>query len=299
VDLTLLAYVIMSSHIHWATLAGRDPASRFILPVHGPFGRWLNIRQCRSGHVFMERFRTLVFEGELIADLLAYIHNNPVRAGVVSDPADSSWSSHRAYIGDQPAPPWLNVELGLSLAGFDASTRGRLAFHDYVRSRAGLPRSPEFSGATLDDDRAAVRRVLGPGVEAGSGVVTRDRAGVEIVARPDATVLPLWEGTALDLLRVVGELTGLSLDTICSRSRRPRVVRARRLAMLVWARFLSRPQTEMLALLGRSSACGSKLLSRDDALAELANDARELAAHLAGTGPRIAQLADGKEDRER
>jgi hypothetical protein len=279
VDLIALAYALMSSHLHWAILAGLDPPGRFVSPIHGPFARWLNIKQSRSGHVFMERFRLLIFEGETIAGLLAYIHNNPVRAGVVADPADSSWTSHRCYIGDVRAPAWLDVERGLSLAGFDSSPSGRLAFHDYVRGRANLPRDDAFSGARLNGDLNAVRRVLGSAAEGGAGVVTSRATGVEIVARRDAVLPPTWNGTAIDLLHAVSRATGLSLATLRSRSKRPRIVRSRRLALVAWSLLLGRPQAQLLGLLGLSSAAGTKMLAVD-AVGAVLDDAHRLVASL-------------------
>jgi hypothetical protein len=282
VDLLALAYALMSSHIHWATLAGLDPPGRFVSRLHGPFARWLNIRQSRSGHVFMERFTLLIFEGEIIADLLAYIHNNPVRAGVVADPADSSWTSHRYYIGDAKAPPWLRVEQGLALAGFDASASGRLAFHEYVRARAGLPRDDAFSGALLNDDRSRVRHVLGSAAEAGAGVLGARGNGIEIFARRHAVLPAAWNGGAPDLLLAVSRMTGLAPDTLRSRSRRPRIVRARRLALVAWSVLLGRRQSELLALLGLSSAAGSKTLAAEELVREVLADANELVASLIG-----------------
>jgi hypothetical protein len=290
VDLTAPAYALMSSHIHWAALAANDPAWRFILPIHSPFARWLNKRESRSGYVFMERFQTVVVEGDHLAQLLAYVHNNPVRAGVIKDPADSSWSSHRAYIGDVPAPPWLDVELGLSLAGFDASPRGRLAFHEYVCSRAGLPRDPSLSGDELARDRAAVRAAMGPAVEGGAGVIANEESGIEIHARPRARIRPAAAVDAYELLHATSELTGLPPMTICSSSRRPRMVRARRLALFVWARIFERPQKELLAVMGKSSSAGSRLLGDDSAIAELMADANilaELCLRNAGLGHQI------------
>ena len=50
--------------------------------------------------------------------LINYIHRNPVRAGVAATTAETSWTSHRAYLGIRHRPSWLDVELGLQLSGF-------------------------------------------------------------------------------------------------------------------------------------------------------------------------------------
>ncbi len=38
------------------------------------------------------------------------VHRNPVEAGVVTRPRDSTWTSHRIYLRLEPAPPWFDVE---------------------------------------------------------------------------------------------------------------------------------------------------------------------------------------------
>jgi REP element-mobilizing transposase RayT len=142
-DWTVLAFALMSSHVHWALRAGSRPSAAFIKPLHTGFAGWLNATQGRLGPVFADRHRSVTCEGESAASLLAYIHNNPVRAGVVSNPSDSSWTSHRAYLGLAAAPKWLDVEGGLQLCGFPVTTTGRDAFHAFVVARATQPRCIE------------------------------------------------------------------------------------------------------------------------------------------------------------
>ena len=57
------------------------------------------------------------------ARLLAYIHNNPVRAGLVDNPGDWSWSSYRATGGLEQAPPFLHVRFVRALFGSTSSYR--------------------------------------------------------------------------------------------------------------------------------------------------------------------------------
>src|SRR5688500_390704 len=126
------SYCVMSSHVHWGARAGHLPSASFIKPLHVGTAAWLNKIQGRLGPVFADRHRSIICDPQHAARLVAYIHNNPVRAGVVSDPADSDWSSHRAYLGLVEAPPWLDVEAGLLACGFEPTVSGRLAFHEFV-----------------------------------------------------------------------------------------------------------------------------------------------------------------------
>jgi putative transposase len=95
-DWRALGFALMSSHVHWVMRAGAHSSAAAVKPMHAGFAAWLNTVEGRSGPVFADRHRSLTFEGETAAALIAYVHNNPVRAGLASDPADCSWTSHRA-----------------------------------------------------------------------------------------------------------------------------------------------------------------------------------------------------------
>ena len=74
--------------------------------------------------------------GDSTAALIAYVHNNPVRAGIVNEAAHSAWTSHRAYLGAAASAEWLDVCAGLRMSCFDADAPGRRAFDTFVRERA-------------------------------------------------------------------------------------------------------------------------------------------------------------------
>ncbi|MCG8419505.1 MAG: hypothetical protein MJE77_16360, partial [Proteobacteria bacterium] len=54
-DWTLLGYALLSTHIHWAAVAGNKPLWQFAKPLHCGFARWLNITDSTFGPVFAER----------------------------------------------------------------------------------------------------------------------------------------------------------------------------------------------------------------------------------------------------
>jgi hypothetical protein len=278
-DWRALAYALMSSHVHWVMKAGDRPSSTFVQSLHSGFANWLNRCTGGLGQVFADRHRTIVCDGETAAALIAYVHNNPVRAGLVGDPADSAWTSHRAYVGLEPAPPWLDVELGLLVCGFEPTTNGRLRFDDFVRSRLSEPRSIVLSGGDLERRRAVARVAACNPVELAAPKV--HRIGAESVVQTPVVVPPqcplrsTWTGSPLAVVTTVARGLGLSDDVVRSRTRIRAVTAARRLALLVWCGELSRPNLEMARALGisASSACG--LCARASA------DERLLAARLA------------------
>lgn len=59
------------------------------------FTRWFNREQGRRGTLWEERFKSTIIEsGMACRATAAYIDLNPVRAGIVKDPADYRWSSY-------------------------------------------------------------------------------------------------------------------------------------------------------------------------------------------------------------
>jgi REP element-mobilizing transposase RayT len=159
-DCQILGYCLMSSHVHLVVLAGQQPLSRLMKPLNTGFAMWKNRGLRRTGPVFAGRYKTvLVDRDEYLLELVAYVHNNPVRAGVVSRAQESDWSSHRAYIGPVEAPRWLNTGfcLGLLNARVDAAVE---LLGQYVDERRGDARRPEWSGqCQTSASRAAIRAV--------------------------------------------------------------------------------------------------------------------------------------------
>ena len=64
------------------------------------FTRWFNRMHARSGTLWEERFKSVIVESGVAArTMAAYIDLNPVRAGMVKDPADYRWSSYGEAVG--------------------------------------------------------------------------------------------------------------------------------------------------------------------------------------------------------
>jgi putative transposase len=95
------AYVIMDNHFH--LLATPDTAHslpRMMQAVGRTYVRHFNLRHGRTGALWEGRYRSNLIESErYLLTCMVYIELNPVRAGMVFDPRDHRWSSHRHHIG--------------------------------------------------------------------------------------------------------------------------------------------------------------------------------------------------------
>ena len=236
-DWQLLAYAMMPDRIHWLAIAGHTPLSRFIKPLHVGFALWLNRHQRHVGPVFAERPRTLESELSETLDLIAFIHNSPVREGQVSQASESRWTSHRSYMGMQLQPRWLRIDRGLALANLTQDPEGLQRFAHYVDSQPGH-----------------------------SELMVRPSGAVRSALIERAIYAPRrWDGPITDVLDYVTRQSGIEPERIRSSDRSREVVGARRVAILAGTRYLGRTLTEMAQVVGISTSSASRLVRTDQA----------------------------------
>ncbi len=74
--------------------------SEFMKTLLQRFTRWHNTRTKRRGNLWEETFKSVIVEdGQASKTIAAYIDLNPVRAGMVTDPAEYRWSSYGEAMG--------------------------------------------------------------------------------------------------------------------------------------------------------------------------------------------------------
>ncbi len=74
--------------------------SEFMKTLLQRFTRWFNRTHERSGTLWEERYKSVIVESGVAArTIAAYIDLNPVRAGMVEDPADYRWSGYGEAVG--------------------------------------------------------------------------------------------------------------------------------------------------------------------------------------------------------
>ena len=98
-DLTLYAYTLMANHIHLLLRAPTlDTIGRPLRWFMTETAKAFNRAHGRRGHFWERRYHACLVEDDVYAlAALRYLDRNPVRAGVVADPAAYPWSSCAAY----------------------------------------------------------------------------------------------------------------------------------------------------------------------------------------------------------
>jgi putative transposase len=127
------AYVLMTNHVHvLATPESAGAVSAMMQIVGRRYVQWINKVRNRTGTLFDGRFKSSLVQSErYLLACYRYIELNPVRAGLVANPAEHRWSSHgcnalgRADGLVTPHPVF--VELGEAAADRQARYRSLVA----------------------------------------------------------------------------------------------------------------------------------------------------------------------------
>ncbi len=112
-DYSIYAYCLMDNHVHLLIKEGSEELSKVFQTLAASFVYWYNKKYEREGQLFQGRFRSeAVDNDEYFLVVTRYIHQNPVKAGIVENAEDYMWSSYREYIGK---PSICDIDFGLDI----------------------------------------------------------------------------------------------------------------------------------------------------------------------------------------
>lgn len=147
-------FCLMSNHSHLVIQAGDIPLSKILQNVSFRYTRYINRRKRRIGHLFQGRYKAILIDADnYLLELVRYIHNNPIRAGLADKPEQYQWSSHRAFIGRELLS-WLTTDFVLSQFAENEIT-ARQQFHAFSMKGNNEGYRQEFYQGTIEG------RVLG------------------------------------------------------------------------------------------------------------------------------------------
>lgn len=121
------AYVLMGNHVHLLLAAAEAGAiSRAMRTIGQSYAQYFNRRHGRTGTLWQGRFKScLVGDDRYLLTVVRYIELNPVRAGMVDDPAAYPWSSVRVHLGERQEP-WVVPHPLFMALGRDTRQRGEV-----------------------------------------------------------------------------------------------------------------------------------------------------------------------------
>jgi len=92
--ISLVGFSFMTNHVHKIPIPEfNDSLAKGIGRANNDYARWMNIQRNVTGHLWQARFFSCPVDFASLADVLAYVELNPVRAGLVDRPEDWKWSS--------------------------------------------------------------------------------------------------------------------------------------------------------------------------------------------------------------
>ena len=99
-ELKIIAYTIMNNHTHIIIYSKKnDELSKFMKRVNESYARFYNYKKNRVGYVFRDRFLSEPINNQnYLLHCISYIHNNPVKAGLVNSCENYKFSSYNDYI---------------------------------------------------------------------------------------------------------------------------------------------------------------------------------------------------------
>jgi putative transposase len=182
-QLEVFSFCLMSNHYHMFLRTPEGNLSPAFHWINAVYTQRFNRRHGRCGHVFQGRFKSVIVTRDAHWHHLSiYIHLNPVRAGMVTDPADHPWSSYRDYIQQAPRYRWLSP--APILAGFGAQPA--VQRKQYRKQTLSLARQEPIFWHNLIQD------ILATGAQAAKSSTTKARqpaaAGTESPRR--SAILP-------------------------------------------------------------------------------------------------------------
>jgi len=97
------AWVLMDNHYHFLIRSSELPLSKLMRALNGGYAQYYNKKYKRRGHLFQDRFKSVLCQDqEYAAELIRYIHLNPLRAGNVKslDQLKTfAWCGHGFLLG--------------------------------------------------------------------------------------------------------------------------------------------------------------------------------------------------------
>ncbi|MDP2798894.1 MAG: transposase, partial [Deltaproteobacteria bacterium] len=99
----ILAWVLMNNHVHLLLFSGPQGISKFMRRLLTGYAISYNRRHQRTGHLFQNRYKSIICEEEpYLLALARYIHLNPLRASIVKSIEELDrypWSGHSVLVG--------------------------------------------------------------------------------------------------------------------------------------------------------------------------------------------------------
>jgi REP element-mobilizing transposase RayT len=226
------AWVLIPNHAHILLQTGPTPLAGMMRRLLTGYAVSFNLRHQRLGHLFQNRYRSIVCEeSAYLLELVRYIHLNAIRAGLVKEMEGLDWyrwSGHSVLMGRE-SRPWQAREEVLSYFGAREGVAKR-RYRQFVFEGIGLGKRGELStgresrGGGRGGEEGSGRgdsRILG-----GGSFVEEVLSGAERIVRERVQLRR--RGVDVEgLVDFIGEELGVTREEILGGGRRREISQAR------------------------------------------------------------------------
>ena len=238
-SIQLLAWCLMPNHFHLLLRTHGMSLATMMRRLMTGYAVWHNRRHDRKGHLFQNRYKSIVVEDDpYFLELVRYIHLNPVRGGIVDSVSQLdrySYAGHAVLMGHKKFKgqdvEWVLGSFGRRMGaarrryrdfvaeGFHQGPREDLRGGGLIRSAGGRE---QIASRSREEWEKGDERILGGGdfVEA----ILKTSKTPKVKRKPDVT----------GILDVVAREWKVTAEQVLSKSRNRKISQARRVFFL-WA----------------------------------------------------------------
>ena len=277
------AWAFIPNHAHFLFRTGKVPIATLMRRLLTGYAVYFNHRHKRSGQLFQNRYKSILCQEDIyLAELVRYIHLNPLRAGLVKSLGELNYyfyCGHSALMGNKKRD-WQDVDYVLSYFG-KQHIGARSQYYDFVSEGIHQGRRDDLTGGGLirslggwsaitksdlkDKHIKSDERILGDGDFVDSLLSAADE---KFERSHELRRL----GYDLDkTARRAAEVCGIELEDIFSRSRQKTKVKARSLFCYWASRELGISYAELARRLGISIPAVSYSVERGEMIVKEKN----------------------------
>lgn len=273
-----LAWSLLTNHVHLLLRPRADKLSSFMRRLLTSYAVTFNLRHKRSGHLFQNRYKSLLCEEEsYFLELVRYVHLNPLRAGLVGSLDELSgypWCGHAVVMGKRSLEGQVTEEV-LERFG-KTKTRARGKYLTFLADGLGQDApDPEQVGSLrrwlaerlgLEKELSADERILGA-------------EDFGRMAQPNEEAGPLAAVPLPKLLERVASVFGVPPQSLLRRTRTAGVAEARAVFCHLGVRACNYSGAEISRLLRMSRSGVTIAVARGGTLLEERPELQKLAAN--------------------
>jgi len=126
-NVNVAAFCLMPTHYHLMVQTPDTNLSRCMRHVNGVYTQRYNVRHGCDGTLFRGRYKSILVDADsYMLQLVRYIHQNPLKAGLVNHLDQYVWSSHKGYLSKAKKWNWLYKDFVLQMLTVQTNTQIRI-----------------------------------------------------------------------------------------------------------------------------------------------------------------------------